>query len=85
MWVFNKSSNLGRCRAELRLNNTLAVSGEQSRQLLHTKTDIAMAHLVFGSWPRAEFSKQSEEDDMYSEKISTAPGVVACLSDVKVH
>jgi hypothetical protein len=84
MWMENKTSNIGRCKAELKLNNTLAVSGEQSRPMLSSNKDVALAHLVFGSWPRSEFQKSFEEDDIFSEKISTSPGVVACLSEVKV-
>lgn len=80
----NKTSNVGRCKAELKLNNTLAVSGEQSRPMISSNREVALAHLVFGSWPRSEFQKSSEEDDIFSEKISTSPGVVACLSEVKV-
>jgi hypothetical protein len=82
MWMENKTSNIGRCKAELKLNHTLAVSGEQSRPMLSSNKDVALAHLVFGSWPRSEFQKSFEEDDIFSEKISTSPGVVACLSEV---
>lgn len=84
MWMENKTSNLGRCKAELKLNDTLAVSGEQSRPMFNSNKDVALAHLVFGAWPRSEFQKSAEEEDIFSEKISTSPGVVACLSGVKV-
>ncbi|XP_059484239.1 protein eyes shut-like, partial [Neocloeon triangulifer] len=85
MWVLNNITRTGRCRAELKLNHSLAVSGEQTRPYMSKKKDTALAHLVFGSWPRVETSKHSEEDEIYSERISTSPGVVACLSDVKVN
>ncbi|XP_065345545.1 protein eyes shut [Cloeon dipterum] len=86
MWILQNTTSIGRCRAELKLNNTLAVSGEQTKPFLNLRKDVALAHLVFGSWPRTEAPKYPEqEDDFYSERISTSPGVVACLSHVKVN
>lgn len=77
---------MGRCRAELRLNQSLAVSGEQLRPLTAPR-HVALAHLVFGAWPRVRATSPSNprsdvEDD--GGVGPAAPGVVACISNVRV-
>jgi hypothetical protein len=70
----------------LRLNHSLAVSGEQLRPLSAPR-HVALAHLVFGAWPRVRTqtpanSKSDAEDD--GGVGPAAPGVVACISSVRV-
>ncbi|KAF4523249.1 hypothetical protein B566_EDAN006872 [Ephemera danica] len=92
VWAGTESSvHMGRCRAELRLNNSLAVSGEQLRPLGAPRRHAAIAHLVFGAWPRGRHAARPPHALLVSEEEEdvgvgpAAPGVTACLSGIKVN